>query len=341
MTNQERLSELLNGRIPDRVPIICNMFDQGAIELDLSLREYYSKGKNVARGQLTLLEKYESDFVWAFFHMASIAQLAGCRNIIFPKEGTPNVGQTVIPRISEAKSFTFPRNIINHEDFREWRKCIEILVKEAGPSTPVVSAVVGTFTLPSILMGMEKWLEMLLFGDPEEVRILLSHCSDFVAELILSLKELGVDVIAYTDPMSSADFFSRDQFLKFAMPWIEKDIQAAGADRVVYFCGGGKIGLIIEDIMAKTDLRAFYISPLDNITKAKQAIQGKGILIAPINDILLFKHSEEIIEQEIERIMSEGKDGGGFMFGTLMMPYAIPESNINYMIQSAKKLGRY
>jgi uroporphyrinogen decarboxylase len=39
--------------------------------------------------------------------------------------------------------------------------------------------------------------------------------------------------------------------------------------------------------------------------------------------------------------MEDGKPGGGFIFGTLLMPYAIPEDNIRAMMTAARQHGRY
>ena len=38
-TGMERFAALMSGQIPDRVPIVCNMPDQGARELGVPLRE--------------------------------------------------------------------------------------------------------------------------------------------------------------------------------------------------------------------------------------------------------------------------------------------------------------
>ncbi len=44
ITGIERLNAAIKGKILDRIPVFCNLLDQGAEELRLSLEEYYSKG---------------------------------------------------------------------------------------------------------------------------------------------------------------------------------------------------------------------------------------------------------------------------------------------------------
>ena len=86
---------------------------------------------------------------------------------------------------------------------------------------------------------------------------------------------------------------------------------------------------------------AYYISPLDDVGEAKQITSGKALLASAINDIKLISWSRDEIEQEVKRIMDAGAPGGGFIFGTLLMPYLIPEENIRIMLEAAYKYGKY
>ena len=60
-----------------------------------------------------------------------------------------------------------------------------------------------------------------------------------------------------------------------------------------------------------------------------------------INDIGLLRWSEEEVKAEVRRIMSAGAPGGGFLFGTLLMPCGIPEDSIRTMLDAAYRHGRY
>jgi uroporphyrinogen decarboxylase len=40
-------------------------------------------------------------------------------------------------------------------------------------------------------------------------------------------------------------------------------------------------------------------------------------------------------------MMDEGMPGGKFLFGTLVMPYGIPETNIRAMLEAAYEFGSY
>ncbi len=82
ITAMDRLAAAIKGEKSDRIPVFCNLFDQGAAELGLSLQEYYSNGEYVAEAQLKMLQKYGHDNVWSLFYVGKEAALLGMQNSI-------------------------------------------------------------------------------------------------------------------------------------------------------------------------------------------------------------------------------------------------------------------
>lgn len=340
-TGSQRFSCLLQGKLPDRVPVCCGLLDQGAKELGMSLKEYYSKGEYVAEAQLRLRKKYGYDILWGFFYMGHIAELLGCQHMIYSSNGPPNVGHMVIQDYKDIEKFEIPGNLEELPGFRELEQCIRLLKKEEGGRYPILSAAMSSFTLPSILIGMSKWMELLFMGPAVLRDELLQKCSDFCSTHVNALRQAGADLIAYTNPMASMDFIDSKQFKDLALPWIKKDIDRVGNQNIVYFNGGGRINATISPIIEATGISVFYINPMDNVKEAKEMIKGRGISIGAINDIKLIDWTAEEIEAEVKEIMEEGAPGGGFIFGTLLMPYLIPEEKIRIMLDAAYKYGEY
>ena len=341
MNSMERLVAVMTGNMPDRVPIMGNLLEQGAKELGLSIKEYYSKGEYVAEGQLKLRERYGYDNLSGFFYGGMEAQLLGCRKMIFSEIGPPNVGHMIIQNPCDIEKLQVPQDISQVPVFQELAKCIKILKKEAAGTCPVGTAVISSFSLPAILMGIDKWLDLLLNGPESLRRELLTKCSDFCIKYIKSLREAGVDGVSYSNPVGSADFFTVKQFEKLSLEWMKRDINAVGPEGMTYFNGGGRINPMLELLIEHTGISFYYINPLDDIAEAKKIIGQRGISSGVINDIPLLNWSKEQIEEEVKRIMDEGAEGGRFIFGTLVMPYLIPEENIRYLFDAARRYGAY
>ena len=87
MTPLEILAAAINGEPAPRIPVFCNLLDQGARELGMTQKEYYARGENVAEAQLKMLARYGHDNVWSLSYVGVEAEILGCREILFNDEG--------------------------------------------------------------------------------------------------------------------------------------------------------------------------------------------------------------------------------------------------------------
>jgi uroporphyrinogen decarboxylase len=341
ITGMERLVAAIQGETSDRIPVFCNLLDQGAKELGLSLQEYYSDGAHVAEAQLKMREKYGHDNVWSLFYVGKEAELLGCEKIRFAPGGPPNVEDYVIKSNADIATLQVPDELTAHPAFREELKCLEILKREVGGKYPICAYITSTMTLPAILMGMEKWLELLLIGPTSLKDELLAKCHEFFVKEVNAYRAAGADVLVYSNPFGSTDTVPLKYILNHAMPWIEKDIKAVGTAGIVYYCGTSRFNKVIDVVLEKTGIGVYYLSPLDDVGEAKRIIAGRGLTCAVINDIKLINWSREEIRNEVKRLIEAGMPGGKFLFGTGVMPYDIPENNIRAMLEAAYEFGSY
>jgi len=340
VTGIERLTALVNGNIIDRVPVFCNLIDQGAKELGLSIKEYFSKGEYVAEAQLKMREKYGYDSLWSLFYAGREAELLGCKKMIFSGNGPPNVGHMIIKNYEDIHNLRIPDDITSHPVFEQPLACLKILKNEAGTKYPICAYTTSSMTLPAMLMGMEKWMELLLFG-PAEIRDeLLEKCSDFFSKHLQAYKNAGATVFVYANPFGSTDFVSYKQFCDLSLPWMIKDLQQVGTEGVVYYCGSSRMNPVIDKVIESLGLKTFYLSPMDDIAEAKSIIAGRALTAGVINDIELVRWTKKEIVREVRRMFKAGMPGGKFFFGTLVMPYTIPEENIKYMLDAVYEFGK-
>jgi uroporphyrinogen decarboxylase len=341
MNGTQRLAAAMAGTPADRVPVFCNLLDQGARELGMPIREYYARGENVAHAQLQMRQRYGHDNVWSLFYVAREAQLLGCNKIVFAQDGPPNVGEMVIKRLEDIDRLVVPTDILSHPAFQEELKCLKILRAEVGGKYPICAYVTGSMALPAMLMGMEKWMHLLLMGPAQARDQLLEKCSQFFRQEIAAYRQAGADVLLYSNPFGSTDFVTRRLFDTLVVPWMKRDLEEGGTAGVVYYCGSARFNDVIGDIREKLGISAFYLSPLDDIAEGKRRVGPDGLTCGVINDIPLIDSSPEEVRRAVKRVMDAGKAGGKFLFGNVVMPYAIPEENIRALVDTACELGRW
>lgn len=341
MTGMDLLVAAIGGDRADRVPVFCNLLDQGAKEMNVSLETYYSDGECVAEAQLKMRARFGYDNVWSLFYVGKEAEFFGCQDIAFALDGPPNVGSFVIQDEKDIHNLQVPDDILNHPVFAESSKCLRILRSEVGGKQPICAYITASMALPALLMGMDRWMELLFMGDLRLRDELLLKCHQFFVREMQAYRDAGVDVFVYSNPFGSTDTVPMKFFQSQSLPWIEKDIQAVGTKGVVYYCGMSRMNSTIPMVLDRTGIGVYYLSPFDDIRTGKMLVAGRGLSCGVINDIQLVDWSAEQVRSEVKRMMETGKTGGRFLFGTGVMPFSIPEKNIQEMLSAAFEYGQF
>jgi uroporphyrinogen decarboxylase len=194
-------------------------------------------------------------------------------------------------------------------------------------------------TMPAILMGMEKWLPLLLSGPAELRDQLIEKCHLLFVRQIEAYRAAGADVLLYSNPFGSTDQIPMKFFLNHSLPWIEKDIQAVGNSGVVYYVGGSRMNNVVDIVRQRTGIGVYYLSPWDDVSEGQKNLGEGPMSWGVINDIKLIDWNTSEVDAEVKRIIDAGKPHGKFGFGTLVMPFNIPEQNIRAMLDAAFRYG--
>jgi uroporphyrinogen decarboxylase len=242
--------------------------------------------------------------------------------------------------LDDIAKFEIPTDITQHPSWQTTADCLAGLRSEVGATHPICAYITASTTLPAILMGMEKWLELFLLGPADLRDDLLRKCSDFVRQQMAALRAAGANVLVYSTPFGSPNFISKDKIKKTVLPWMQRDLQPGGTADVVYYCGMAPFNNVIDLVFDELNIKAHYISPLADLAEAKRLINTRGLTCGVIDDIKMIHWTEEQTRAEVKRIIDIGKPGGHFLFGTGVMPLAIPEANIRAMLDAAFEYGR-
>jgi uroporphyrinogen decarboxylase len=341
MTPLEITVAAVNGAPAPRIPVYCNFLEHGPRALGMTQQAYYGNGEYVAAGQLKLRERYGQDNVWSLFYVGKEAELLGCNEILFSEDGAPNVADYVIKTYDDIARLEVPDDITAHPAWAETAKCMKILTDEVGATHPVCAYLTASTTLPALLMGMDKWMELLLTG-PADVRDeLLKKCSEFFRKEVAAYRAAGANVLVYSTPFGSTSFVGMKRFKEFSMPWMQRDLAPGGVDSIVYYCGMAPFNSVIRQVMDELKIGVYYISPLADLAEAKAIIGDKGLTCGVIDDIKMIGWTPEQTRAEVKRMCEIGMVGQHFLFGTGVMPLGVPEANIRAMLAAAFDYGRY
>jgi uroporphyrinogen decarboxylase len=93
--------------------------------------------------------------------------------------------------------------------------------------------------------------------------------------------------------------------------------------------------------MEELGINLHYISPMSDLAEAKSIIGQRGLTCGVIDDIQMIRWTPEQTRAEVKRLCEIGMVNQHFLFGTGVMPLAIPEANIRAMVDAAFEYGRY
>lgn len=339
MTPMELLVAAASGQPASRIPVFCNLLDQGARVLGMSQRDYYADGENVAEAQLRLRAEYGHDNVWCLSYVGKEAELLGCREILYNDDGAPNVAEFVITSWDDVARLQVPEDLTDHPAWRETDRCLRVLRREVGGRHPICAYITASTALPALLMGMEEWMSLLLTG-PTAVRDdLLTKCSLFCQLELAAYRAAGADVLIYSTPFGSPSFLGVRQIKELILPWMRRDLDPGGVAGIVYYCGMAPFNPVIGMVREELGIGAYYISPLADLAEAKAAIGEGGLTCGVIDDIRMIGWTPEETRAEVRRLCAIGKPGGHFLLGTGVMPQAVPVANIRAYVDAAFEYG--
>jgi|GEM_PF-81523 len=341
ITGMDRIRAAVSGARCDRIPVFCNLLDQGVRELGVSPYRYYNDGALVAEAQLRLREKYGYDNVWAFFYIGKETELFGPGEVLFLDDGPPVLADTVIKRPEDIDTLPEPDDLYNHPGFQQQLKCLKLLRAEVGGRYPICALVMAATTLASMLMGMDAWMNLLMFGPADLRDRLLAKCSAFCRRQLAAYSAAGADLLAYSSPFTSTDMVPLKVLHEVTLPWLARDIAPERPPGVVYFCALSRVAGSLAPVLARHRFDGVYLGPEDDIAVVKRAVDGRALTVGALDDIKMCRWTEAEVRQEVGRLVRAGKPGGKFVLNTSIMPLGVPERNIRAYVDAACGYGNW
>lgn len=337
MTSLERLSTVLRLGVPDRVPVVLVSSVHWARELGLTLREYYSRAENVAEGQMRFVQRVGQDNVDAFFYFGREAEAFGSE-VIFGEEGPPNVGAPILRNPSAIDSLEAP-DPVKSAPLKEVLRATELLADRSRGRWLVVGRALGPCSLPIMLMGLEAYLELLLFGDVAQRDKLLQITSQFSTAWARALLAAGADIIALVEPMVSTTMLTREQATKLTLPVLRRVVKDIRGPVILWSLGAIQR---MADLVRDLGVQAVSTDPGDDIGEVKRLVRGRLAVLGGLNDLAMLTWEPRDAEQAARRAIGAGAPGAGFILShQYEIPATVGYNVLTAVVDAAKKWGRY
>ena len=332
------IKTIVNLGIPKRVPVFAlseefdvKWFNQGTYE------EIISSADKLA--ECSIASAYEFDYDWVWL------QVDDC--IEFEPLGVGSKGSGNILRATcdylpadegTLKSLKMP-NPKKDGRMPILLDAISKVRKEFGDNICVCGRTAAPFSSASLLYGIEESL-LLMFSNPD----LLKKTCDFFIELQFMWGKAQFDAGAHAlwvgDCNAMSNLISLKQYSEFAYEPCKQLLERYKDLGVLTFLHASEEKPEYIEKQATIGASALSVGPGIDIEIAKRLTEGKIALIGNLDPLnVLQRATPQKVAEEAKRIMSIGRQNGGYMFNTgEMIPRDTPEENMRAMMVSAKSL---
>jgi uroporphyrinogen decarboxylase len=338
MTPLERTMTAIGQKEPDRVPLFLLTTMHGAKELGMSIREYFSRGENVVKGQTILQKKYESDCYYGFFYASAEVEAWG-GDVIYIADGPPNAGRPIIRSPQKIESIEVPE-VASCKNLEKITGCLRGLSKESAGKIPVIGVVMSPFSVPVMQMGYEPYLD-LIYTQPELFRELMKKNQQFCVEWANTQLEAGANAICYFDPVSSPTCIPPELYRKTGMVVAKETIARIKGPTATHLASGRSLPII--DDLATTGTAILGTSALEDIGDVKRACNKRLTVLGNLNGIAMRHWTPAEAERIVKDTIQKAGQGGGFILSDNHgeIPWQVPDSVLLAISNAVKKYGTY
>jgi uroporphyrinogen decarboxylase len=334
----ERTMTAIGHKEPDRVPLFLLLSLYGAKELQIPIKEYFSKPELVAKAQLAMKEKYRNDCLYSLFY-APIEIEAFGGEVIFADDGPPNSGEPFLKSFEQITQLEIPE-VKEIKCLQRVLEATELMKKSVGDETPIIGVVLSPFSLPIMQMGFEKYLELLLFREKEFEQLMRIN-EEFCVSWANAQLEAGATAICYFDPMASPTMVERTRYLATGHRIAKRTLARIKGPTATHLASG--ITLPVVDDIAETGTALLGFSDKDDLVALKEATRDKLCLIGNFNGIAMPNWTTKDVEANVKNVIGKAGNGGGLILSDNHgeIPWQVPEEVLHEIAEAVGRFGTY
>lgn len=343
LTSRERVARVLAGKLPDRVPVLMQNFQNTAFLAGISIREFCQSGELMADAQYAAWARFKYDVVDLENGTAAMAEACGCE-VEYPLDGPPSVLAPALASLDEVDRLR-PVDPTRDGRLPEMLKATRLLHERlAGRACIVGEADQGPFDLAALLLGMESWLIALV--TPEQhagVHRLLAYAKEQVLRLALAQMEAGADFTEIGDPLAGPDVCSPATYREFAFPYEQQlaaELNARGVPLILHMCGDATPIIMY---MALTGAPLLEVDYKIDMRRCRAATENGPVLVGNVDpsSVMALGTPEQVFAKSREAIELLGPRGRFFLSPGCTLPATTPPENTAAMVAAAREFGRY
>jgi len=338
MTGYERIAAALDGRYPDKIPVMLHNFMMAARERGITMRQYRQSPQLIAESFIRAAEAYDVDGVLVDIDTATLAGAVGVP-VDFPDDEPARCRSGRLDGLDMVEVLE-PLDIQSHRGVSVWLEAVRLLRRHFGNDLLVRgNCDQAPFSLAGMMRSPALWMmDLLEESNRPLIFKLLDYCQDVCLQFIRLMGDAGAHMVSNGDSPAGPELISPEMYCRFALPYEKALVDAAGRlglPYVLHICGN--TGLILKDMVStgadgleldyKTDARLAH-----DLMKDRCTFFGN---LDPVNVLAL--GSRDLVEKKTQALVAVFSDTPRFVLNAgCAIPADTPKENIRAMIRVAR-----
>lgn len=336
MNSMERILATLAGKPVDRRAVTPLLSLYGARLINCTIEQYYTDPASYVSGQLAVRETFRPDALFAPFAFASLGEAFGSELHLF-KDHPPNIRRPAVSSSGELDTLVIP-DIDTNPKLLYFRRVVQMMAKESKGLYPVVAVLPLPIDMPALVMGMDNWMETVLFDRAGAMKV-LEKITPFFVRLANSLLSDGAAFIVVTCGFASPAIVTREIAVSFSRPAIRRALEQLKGPVVLHHVGT-PILPNLDLLVGMPSTVAFAVDHNDDLGKTRKLI-GKSVLFGGLNGPDLVRMDAEQVGKKCIAILEDRRHDAHFILSTsgADIPLNTPPENIHAIRKAAESFG--
>lgn len=275
MTGLERVLGTLGGGPVDRRVFAPVLSLYGARLTGTPLRRHLSDAEAYARGAAAVRERFDPDVLFAPFAFAHVGEAFGSEVREFDDQ-PPNVRRPAVASAADWGRVAIP-DPERHPRLRFLKDSVARLAAAHGGQVAVGAPIPSPVDLPALVMGLDAWLDALLF-DPDAARRILDDTVAFFVALANGLFDAGANLVVVPSGLTAPRMAPRDLAERLALPALQAALGALKGPAVFHHVGAPMLASL--DLVAHLpNVVAYALDEADDPGRAREIVGDARVLL--------------------------------------------------------------
>lgn len=338
MNGYERITAALQGRRPDKVPVMLHNFLMAAKEYGINMGQYRNNPRMIAESFMLAIERYQYDGILVDIDTVTLAGAVGVP-VDFPFNSPARTHEGNISQL-EAVDFLKPIRVEDYRYIQIWLEAVRMLSEQFKNQIYIRgNCDQSPFSLASMMRGIQNWMVDLMLEDDERIAVLMEYCTDATSQFIRLMAQTGCDMVSNGDSTAGPELIAPETYRKYALPY-EKQVAGIAHDcgmaYTLHICGN--TDTILEDMLL-TGADAFELDYKTDILKIHDIFSTSRTFIGNLDPSgVLCLGSPQLIRTKTEELLTIYKDSPRLIVNAgCAIPAETPSANLKMMIQTVRE----